>query len=57
MEAPIHVKEDESMMPRIIAVVGGLVILGVVVGGFVAFSGAWAPPATTSMAHTTQAGS
>lgn len=53
MEAPIHVKDDESMMPRIIAVVGGLAILGLVVGGFVAFTGAWSPPAsTTSMTHT-----
>lgn len=56
MEAPIHVKEDESMMPKIIAVVGGLAILGLVVGGFVAFSGAWSPPAsTTSMTHTSSA--
>lgn len=53
MEAPIHVKDDESMMPKIIAVVGGLAILGLVVGGFVAFTGAWAPPASTSsMTHT-----
>jgi len=51
MQAPIHAREDDSVMPRVIAIVGGLVILGLIVGGFVAFSGAWSPPATTSMSQ------
>ncbi|HUJ02472.1 MAG TPA: hypothetical protein VLW75_02465 [Rhizomicrobium sp.] len=51
MQAPIHASESESVMPRIIAVVAGLAILGAVVIGFVAFTGAWSPPATTSMTH------
>ena len=51
MQAPIHARDEESMMPRIIAIVGGLAILALVAGGFVAFSGAWSPPATTSMTH------
>jgi len=52
MQAPIHASDSgESLMPRIIAIAGGLAILGLVVGGFVVLSGAWSPPATTSMTH------
>ncbi|HEV2563030.1 MAG TPA: hypothetical protein VGT78_12900 [Rhizomicrobium sp.] len=48
MQAPIHVSESsESVVPRIIAVVAGIAILGAVAFAFVAASGAWSPPATT----------
>ncbi len=51
MDAPIHVSETESVMPRVIAIVAGMAILGVVVLGFVFASGAWSPPATMSVTH------
>ncbi|HEY2068880.1 MAG TPA: hypothetical protein VGG48_04945 [Rhizomicrobium sp.] len=49
MEAPIHAGKDvdgDSMMPRIIVIVVGLVIVAVL-GVGVVYSGLWAPPATT----------
>lgn len=52
MQTPIHASDNqESMLPRIIAVVAGIAILGVVVIAFVAASGAWSPPATTAVTH------
>jgi hypothetical protein len=51
MQAPVHASDGESLMPRIVAIIAGLGILGAVAIGFVAFSGTWSPPATTSMTH------
>lgn len=54
MERPVHASEDVDRgenMPRIIAVVAGIVIVVVATIGF-KYSGLWSPPAT---AQTTQA--
>jgi hypothetical protein len=52
MQAPIHVSDNsDSLMPRIVAVVAGVAILGVVLFALIAASGGWSPPATTVATH------
>ncbi|HEX3665950.1 MAG TPA: hypothetical protein VHU23_12030 [Rhizomicrobium sp.] len=54
METPIHAANDvdrNERMPRIVAAVAGIVLVGIVVVGLT-YSGLWSPPATT---HTAQA--
>lgn len=48
MEAPIHAANDvdkNETVPRIIAALAGVAVLAIV-GGLVAYSGMWSPPAS-----------
>lgn len=60
MEAPIHAAnqvDKGETMPKIIAGIGGLVVIVLAVLAVAYFSGFWSPPATSiasSQTHTTQ---
>jgi hypothetical protein len=55
MEKPIHASEDvdkDETVPRIIAVIAGVVLIGIVAGGLM-YSGMWSPSNPTQISATT----
>jgi hypothetical protein len=54
MERPIHASADldkDETVPRIIAVVAGVVLIGIVAGGLM-YSGIWSPANPTHISAT-----
>jgi hypothetical protein len=54
MDQPIHASENvdkDETVPRIIAVVAGVVLIGIVAGGLM-YSGIWSPPSGAPTAAT-----
>jgi hypothetical protein len=54
MEQPIHASENvdkDETVPRIIAVVAGVVLIGIVAGGLM-YSGLWSPSNPTQISAT-----
>lgn len=54
MEQPIHASDDvnrDDTVPRIIAVVAGVLLIGIVAGGLM-YSGMWSPANPTQISAT-----